>query len=36
MILAFIKIGKISIEDIAAAAQVSVEYVKKIAEKLKK
>ncbi len=35
MILAFIKIGKISIEDITAAAQVSVEYVKKIAEKLK-
>jgi len=34
MILAFIKIGKNSIEDIATAAQVNVEYVKKLAEKL--
>jgi len=35
MILALLKIGKNSIDDIATVAQVNIEYVKKIAEKLK-
>ncbi len=36
MILAFLKIGKLSMEEIANAAEVSLDYVKKIAEELKK
>jgi hypothetical protein len=34
MILAFLKKGKFSHEDIAEAAEVSLDYVKKIAEEL--
>jgi flagellar biosynthesis/type III secretory pathway protein FliH len=36
MILALLKIGKLSMEEIANAAEVSLDYVKKIAEELKK
>ncbi len=36
MILALLKIGKLSMEDIAEAAEVSLDYVKKIAEELNK
>ena len=36
MILAFLKLGKLSMEEIANAAEVSLDYVKKIAEELKK
>ena len=34
MILSFLKLGKFSIEDIAKAASVSIDYVKKLAEQL--
>jgi flagellar biosynthesis/type III secretory pathway protein FliH len=36
MILALLKIGKLSMEDIAEAAEVSLDYIKKIAEELNK
>ncbi len=36
MILAFLKLGKLSMEEIANAAEVSLDYVKEIAEELKK
>ncbi len=36
MILAFYKKGKLSIEDIADAAEVSVEYVKELVKNLSK
>ena len=36
MILALLKIGKLSMEEIANASEVSLEYVKEIAEELKK
>ena len=36
MILALLKKGKLSHEDIAEAAEVSIEYVEELANKLKK
>jgi sugar-specific transcriptional regulator TrmB len=36
MILALLKIGKLSMEEIANAAEVPLDYIKKIAEELKK